>query len=67
MKNFNRSIVKPTAVDDILNDLESMTALFSAYKRCGGKQFQVPMDCFHKIVVEKATRIIELSATLGDV
>ena len=53
-----------TLVDDILNDLESMVALFTGYKRCSGKNFQIPMDCFYKIIVEKTTRIVDLSSKL---
>ena len=53
-----------SAVNDIINDLESLTALFAAYKRFGGKNFQVPMDCFKKLVKEKTNRITELTDTL---
>jgi hypothetical protein len=43
-------------VDDILNDLESLTTLFTEYKQMRGK-FQVPLKCFNDVVQEKINRI----------
>ena len=43
-------------VDDILNDLESLTGLFKSLKALK-KGFPVPMDCFYKVVQEKINRI----------
>lgn len=43
-------------VDDILNDLESLTTLFTEYKQLKGK-FPVPLKCLYAVVVEKINRI----------
>ena len=43
-------------IDDILNDLESLTTLFTEYKQMRGK-FQVPLKCFNDVVQEKINRI----------
>lgn len=55
-----------TKAEDILNDLESLTALFKDYNDVSKmkKKLTIPMECLRKVVFEKLDRIKELTKEL---
>lgn len=55
-----------TPVDDIINDLESLLALFRDYNASLNRNLKpvVPVECMQNVVREKLTRIGKLNEEL---
>jgi hypothetical protein len=55
-----------TPSEDIINDLESLVALFRDYNAVSkrGAKPTVPMDCFKLLVTTKLQRIEDITKTL---
>jgi len=53
--------IQRTSVNYILNELESLTCLFRELSEVDRDKFQIPIDCFKKVVLGKLSLIKEMT------